>query len=193
MNPCYAKAVIFVASVAMVAIRAPHGRRSRTVPVARSGKGTRETILLTLAWAAFFVTVIWIVTPAFDFADYPLHPIPLVAGAVPLALGLWLFYRSHADLGTNWSITLEVRDKHQLVTHGVYRWARHPMYLALLLYSAGQALALPNWFAGPSYGVAMVVLFAFRVGAEERLMREAFGEDYERYSGATKRLVPGVW
>jgi protein-S-isoprenylcysteine O-methyltransferase Ste14 len=152
-----------------------------------------EIILLTIAWVAFFLPLVWIVTPVFAFADYPLHPIPLVTGAVCLMLGLWLFYRSHADLGTNWSITLEVREKHQLVRHGVYRWVRHPMYLALFIYALGQALVLPNWLAGPSYGVAMVLLFALRVGPEERMMLEEFGKEYEEYLATTKRVVPGVW
>ena len=108
-------------------------------------------------------------------------------------MGLWLFARSHADLGTNWSITLEVREKHQLVTQGIYRALRHPMYSALLLYSLGQALVVPNWIAGPSYAVAMALLFAFRLGPEERMMLEEFGKEYEAYIGRTKRLVPGVW
>ena len=192
MNPWFAKAVILLASVAMVVIRAPHGRRSQTVPVAKSRKGPLEVVLLTIAWVAFFLPLIWVATPVLAFADYPLHPIPLVAGSLCLVLGLWLFHRSHADLGTNWSITLEVREKHRLVTHGVYRRVRHPMYLALLIYSAGVALALPNWVAGPSYGVAMVLLFALRVRPEERMMREEFGKDYEAYTTTTKRLIPGV-
>jgi protein-S-isoprenylcysteine O-methyltransferase Ste14 len=106
---------------------------------------------------------------------------------------LWLFYRSHADLGTNWSITLQVREKHQLVTQGIYQHVRHPMYLALLLYSVGQALVLPNWLAGPSYLVAFGLLFALRVGPEERMMLEEFGKDYEAYMARTKRLIPGAW
>jgi protein-S-isoprenylcysteine O-methyltransferase Ste14 len=67
------------------------------------------------------------------------------------------------------------------------------MYSALLLYSLGQALVVPNWIAGPSYFVAMAVLFAFRLGPEERMMLEEFGKDYEAYMARTKRLVPGVW
>jgi len=193
MSPWVATAVVLLASIVMVVIRAPHGQRSRAIPVVRSRKGPREIVLLTIAWVAFFLPLIWIATPIFAFADYPLHAIPLLCGALGLVLGLWLFHRSHADLGTNWSITLEVREKQQLVTHGVYRWVRHPMYLALLIYSAGLALVLPNWLAGPSYGVAMVLLFAFRVGPEERMMLEEFGKDYEAYMATTKRLVPGVW
>jgi protein-S-isoprenylcysteine O-methyltransferase Ste14 len=193
MNPWYAKAIILLASIAMVVIRAPHGQRSRTVPVAKSRKGKLEIALLTFAWITFFLALIWIATPAFAFADYPLHPFPFVVGTLCLALGLWLFYRSHADLGTNWSITLEVREKHTLVTQGVYRLVHHPMYLALFIYAAGQALVVPNWLVGPSYGVAMILIFAFRLRPEERMMLEEFGEDYRAYTETTKRLIPGVW
>ena len=118
---------------------------------------------------------------------------PASNGVACLAVGLWLFYRSHADLGTNWSITLEVREQHRLVTQGVYRRIRHPMYLALFVYSIGQAFAIPNWVAGPSYLVAFAILFALRVGAEERMMLERFGDAYAAYMARTKRLVPGVW
>lgn len=193
MNPWYAKAVILVSSIVMVAIRAPHGHRSQKVSVVKTYKGSREIVLLTIAWIAFFLPLLWILTPVFAFADFELHPIPFIAGALCLTLGLWLFHRSHADLGTNWSITLEVRDKHQLITCGVYRWVRHPMYLSLIIYSIGQALVVPNWIAGPSYALAMILLFPLRVGPEERMMLEQFGKDYETYRAATKRLVPGVW
>ena len=193
MNPWFGKAVILASSVVMVLIRAPHGQRSRGVKVVRRRRGALEFLLLTLAWVAFFVPLVWVAAPVFAFADYPLRFVPLLAGAVCLAVGLWLFARSHADLGTNWSITLEVREGHQLVTQGVYRALRHPMYSALLLYSLGQALVVPNWVAGPSYAVAMTLLIAFRLGPEEHMMLEEFGKDYEAYIGRTKRLVPGVW
>jgi protein-S-isoprenylcysteine O-methyltransferase Ste14 len=194
MSPWFGKAIILASSIVMVIIRAPHGQRSRRVKVVRSGWGALETVLLALAWLAFFVPLVWVAgAPVFAFADYLLRPVPLLAGVVCLAVGLWLFARSHADLGTNWSITLEVRESHQLVTQGIYRSLRHPMYSALLLYSLGQALVVPNWIVGPSYGVAMVLLFAFRLGPEESMMVEEFGEDYEAYRGRTKRLVPGVW
>src|SRR4026209_2449124 len=106
MNPWIAKAVILVASVVMVVIRAPHGRRSRGVKVARSWKGLREVVLLTLAWMGFLVPLIWVVSPIFPFAEYSLQPWPFGAGVLCLAGGLWGFHRSHSDLGTYWSVTL---------------------------------------------------------------------------------------
>jgi protein-S-isoprenylcysteine O-methyltransferase Ste14 len=193
MNPWIAKTVILVGTIIMILIRAPHGRRSRSVTVARSHKTTLETFLLVLAWIGFLVPLIWVVSPVFSFAEYPLESGPLVAGVTCLAIGLWLFYRSHADLGTNWSVTLELRQEHRLITDGVYRAIRHPMYSALTLYSVGQALLIPNWVAGFSNVIALAVLLALRLSAEEKMMAEQFGDQYAAYSARTKRLVPGVW
>jgi protein-S-isoprenylcysteine O-methyltransferase Ste14 len=193
MKPWIAKVVILGASVVMVVIRAPHGRRSRGVKVARSCKGPREVALLTLAWMGFLVPLIWIVSPVFSFAEYSLLPWPFGAGVLCLVAGLWWFYRSHSDLGRYWSVTLELRENHRLITEGIYRYVRHPMYAALFLYSIGQALVIPNWVVGPSYFVTFGILFALRIGAEERMMLETFGEAYAEYMTKTKRLVPGIW
>lgn len=193
MNVWLAKALIVASSLAMVAIRAPHGQRSRRLKVVRSRKGALETVLLTLAWLGFLIPLVWVATPLLSFADYPLYPAPFIGGALCFVLGLWIFHRSHKDLGKNWSISLETREDHELISEGVYRHIRHPMYLALLLYSMGQALALPNWVAGPSYGAAFLLLFALRVGPEERMMIDEFGDAYEEYKERTHRLIPGVW
>jgi protein-S-isoprenylcysteine O-methyltransferase Ste14 len=150
MEPWIAKAVILAAGIAMFAIRAPHGSRSRGLRVARSRKGRREAVLLTLAWIGYFLPLIWAVSPVLSFGDYPLHVGAFAAGGVCLVVGLWVFHRSHVDLGT-------------------------------------------NWLAGPSYLLAMAILFAFRVGAEEQMMLETFGNEYAAYMAKTKRLVPGVW
>ena len=193
MNPWIAKAMILAASVVMVVIRAPHGRRSRGVKVARSCKGPREVALLTLAWMGFLVPLIWVMSPVFSFAEYSLRPWAFGAGVLCLVGGLWWFQRSHSDLGTYWSVTLELRENHRLITQGVYRHVRHPMYAALFLYAIGQALVIPNWVAGPSYLVAFGILFACRIRAEERMMLETFGGEYAAYMARTKLLVPGIW
>jgi protein-S-isoprenylcysteine O-methyltransferase Ste14 len=144
-------------------------------------------------WIGFFIPFVWIASPAFSFAEYPLRAAPCAAGVICFVFGLWVFYRAHSDLGTNWSITLELREQHQLITRGVYRQIRHPMYSALVLYSLAHALVIPNWVAGPSNVIAFGILLALRVGAEERMMRDEFGNEYAAYAARTKRLIPGVW
>lgn len=193
MDLSYARITVIVASIALIVIRAPHGQRSRAVPTKTNAKGTLENTLLALAMIAFFLPLVWVVSLQPASANYALDPAAFWSGTAVLLTSLWLFARSHADLGTNWSITLEVREAHQLVTTGVYRTLRHPMYAALLLYSLGFALVLPNWIAGPAYLVSMVLLVGFRLGPEEQLMRDEFGAAYDDYALRSKRLIPGVW
>lgn len=193
MDPWFAKGAVLVASVLLVAIRAPYGHRSGKVKVVESHRSRLEVILLTIAWVAFFVPLLWVATAPFAWADYPLHPLPYAAGLGCYALGLWIFLLSHRDLGDAWSITLELREGQRVVSQGVYARIRHPMYLGLLVYSLGQALVLPNWLAGPSYLVAMGLLVALRLGPEEQMMREKFGAEYVAYCARTKRLFAGLW
>jgi protein-S-isoprenylcysteine O-methyltransferase Ste14 len=187
------KSVILVSTLLLIGIPAAVHRQTTTANVVKSGKGMRERILLAFASLGFLLVIIWIVSPILAFAEYAPRLLPFIAGVACLIVGLWLLYRAHSDLGANWSITLEVRENHQLIVEGVYQRVRHPMYLALLLYALGQALVLPNLVAGPVYFVALSLLFAVRFRPEERLMLEEFGEAYGSYMARTKRLIPGIW
>lgn len=187
------KATMLLCSALLVVIPAWVHRRDAPKAPATTPKRPRERALLTVVAIAFLLTIAWAIFPILSFADYRLHPASFVIGVACLASGLWLLYRSHADLGVNWSITLEVRKEHELRTDGVYRSIRHPMYAALLVYAAGQAFVVPNWVVGPSYLAAVLLLVACRLGAEERMMLHEFGSRYEEYAGRTKRFLPGVW
>ncbi len=193
MNPWFAKTAILLGTTAIIAVRVHYRLKSRNADVVENQMGGLEVALMALVSIGFVVPLLWVASSVFAIADYTLRLVPFIAGTVCLALGSLLFLRSHADLGANWSVTLSVREGHELVTEGAYRHVRHPMYLALFLYSLGQALVVPNWVAGLSCGVAMAVLFVLRVGAEERMMLEHFGKEYEAYKARTKRLLPGIW
>jgi protein-S-isoprenylcysteine O-methyltransferase Ste14 len=188
-----AKVVMVLAILATIAIRAPHGRRYRELKVKRQFKTELDSVLLMFVMLGFLLPVVWAIWSVFSFADYPPRIALLVAGTACLVSGLWLFYRSHADLGRNWSVTLEVRDLHELITQGVYQRIRHPMYTSLCLYAIGQALVVPNWFVGLADLVPFTILCAVRLTTEEKMMLETFGADYAAYKAKTKRMIPGVW
>jgi protein-S-isoprenylcysteine O-methyltransferase Ste14 len=192
-SPWIAKAVVIAASIALIAIPATIHKDTPKIIAVESRKGLLERCLLVLTSCAFLLTLVWLVTPLFAFANDSRPWWMVFAGVLLVVLGLWLLARSHADLGKNWSITLELREHHELVCHGIYRRIRHPMYLSLLLYSAGQALVIPNWIAGPAYFVALVMLFGCRIGPEENMMTQRFGQSYQSYAARTKRLMPGIW
>jgi len=194
MDPLCAKALFVLGFIGIGVIRGPHGRRSKAVKVAESRRGTLELVLLALMWLASLIfPALWLFTRLFAFADHPLRPAPFAAGAALEAAGLWLLYRSHADLGANWSITLETRENHGLVTSGVYRRVRHPMYTSFFLLAFAQALYLPNWFVGWFYPCAFALMFALRLAPEEKMMLDRFGAAYEDYRARTRRLIPGLW
>lgn len=106
------------------------------------------------------------------------------------AAGLYLFWRAHHDLDANWSPMLEISTEHKLVTTGAYAWVRHPMYSAALVLTAGQALLVHNKVAGPAGLLGLGPMLWLRIGPEERLMRDAFGQAYADYCARTPRLIP---
>jgi protein-S-isoprenylcysteine O-methyltransferase Ste14 len=194
MNPWFGKIVLLLGLVVSIAIRVPHDAASKKMRVAESRKGPLEVALLAfMMLGTMLLPIVFVATPLLAFADYALSPVALGFGVAALVLSQWLFYRSHADLGKNWSMTLEIRDEHALVTSGVYARIRHPMYAAIFGYAIAQALLLPNWIAGPACLVAFSFMFAVRLRTEERMMLERFGEDYERYRARTKRIVPLIF
>lgn len=193
LEPWIARLIIGAAVAALCAIRIPHVKRSLEVKVVKSLESPLDRVLVVCVILTLVLALAWVASLFPSFASYPLRPVPLALGSVCLAAGLWLLHRSHADLGVSWSNTLELREGHRLVTEGVYRRVRHPMYTALLLYSLGQALVLPNWLAGPSSLLAFALLVALRLGREERMLAEAFGREYEAYAARTQRLIPGIW
>lgn len=67
---------------------------------------------------------------------------------------------------------------------------RHPLYASLLLWGGAQPFLLQNLLAGPGGAVAAALIWLVRVPAEERMMRERFGEEYERYARRTGRVFP---
>ena len=78
------------------------------------------------------VPFIYVTTVFPRFANYPFMPALAYLGIAVDRDCLWLFYRTHHDFGANWSVSLDLRERHTLVTTGVYALIRHPMYRVLV-------------------------------------------------------------
>lgn len=183
--------VWFAGLVAWYIIRYPFERRAKKVGVTKSLFGWRELGLLSLAFLGLWIVPLIYSLTGFPAAlDRPLIPTIAILGVVALCGALLLFYRSHADLGRNWSISLEIRNEHRLVTTGIYRFVRHPMYSSFFLLAVAQLMLLPNWFAGATGLIGVGMLYAFRIRQEERMMTERFGAEYRDYVAHTARLIP---
>jgi protein-S-isoprenylcysteine O-methyltransferase Ste14 len=184
-------AVFFIGLAVQFGIRHHFIRRTKSEKKTVQQVDLIEKMLLAAVLpAALLLPPLYCFTPLLSFADYELASSIRWAGAVIMMASLWLFLRSHLDLGRNWSVSLELRRDHQLVSHGVYRWVRHPMYTSIWLWGLAQGMMLANWFAGWAVLPAFAAMYFIRTPREERMMCGEFGDGYREYAQRTGRLFP---
>jgi protein-S-isoprenylcysteine O-methyltransferase Ste14 len=183
--------VFLIGFIAYVVIRGIYGSRVKNNEKAVSrADGLDRAVMVIVFMGCLLLPVVYLFTPWLAFADYHLPAFVPWFGAAVMVVALWLFWRSHADLGHNWSVTLELRKGHQLVKDGVYRSIRHPMYASILLFGLGQGLLLQNWLAGWSAFLAFALMYFVRTPREEHMMCEFFGQEYRDYMRRTGRVFP---
>ena len=185
--------VFLLGFIAYIFIRGVFEQRCKGNEQLLSKSDRRETILIVImAIGTMLLPILYLFTPFLRFANYQLPRFVPWVGAIFMIVALWLFWRSHAYLGKNWSRTLEIQKGHQLVNSGVYKSVRHPMYTSIALFSLAQGLMLENWLAGWSALAAFAILYLIRVPHEERMMGEFFGQEYSDYMKQTGRLLPRI-
>lgn len=189
-----AKLVWFLQMAGWYFLRYPFERRARRVGVAVDQKKLPDRIRLTISATGLgIVPLVYVFSGQPAFASYQPSALLFGLGVVAAAAALAMFRLTHKALGRMWSVSLQLKQDHQLVTTGIYRRLRHPMYTAFWLMALAQALLLPNWIAGLSGIAGFGFLFFSRVGPEERLMEQAFGDEYRAYAARTKRVIPFLY
>lgn len=194
MTPAISKGVYVFLAIGWYLIRYEYARRSRREKVVWSDRGARENALLLISLSGLgFLPFLYVVTGFPKFASYTFHPVQGWLGLLVAAAALLMFQLTHRALGRNWSVSLDVREDHQLVSEGVYQRVRHPMYSAFWLWGIAQALLLPNWVAGFAGLLGFGTLYFGRVAKEERMMLETFGDSYRVYMARTGRVFPPLF
>lgn len=180
--------------VGWYALRYPFERRAKRARVSVDQKKLADRLRMTVSLVGLgLIPGIYAATGAPSFADYQPSPVLLALGIAAAIAALVMFRLTHKALGRMWSVSLQLKDDHKLVSSGVYRHLRHPMYSAFWLMALAQALLLPNWVAGLAGLIGFGFLYFSRVGPEERMMEAAFGEQYRAYVARTKRVIPFIY
>ncbi|MGD2294284.1 MAG: protein-S-isoprenylcysteine O-methyltransferase [Candidatus Aminicenantes bacterium] len=186
--------ILGVAIRAVMVFRVPQWWKKKANLMDDQETGIDKVLLSLNSLGLLFVPLVYLFSPWLDFADYFLPPIisHLLgwSGAAVFIFALYLLYKSHADLGHDFSPELNLREEHKLVTDGIFRHIRHPMYAAHLLWAVAQILLLQNWIAGPVFLVTSLPVYIIRIPREERMMIISFGEDYRDYMKTTGCVFP---
>jgi len=186
-------ALYFAALVIEIIIRAPLNRQRKQEKMSERRVTNQEIFILILLFLGGFVTpLIYALTNWLDFANYTLPAWAGWLGVLLLATGVLIFWRAHADLGLNWSPSLEIREKHELITRGIYGVIRHPMYASQWLVAMATPLLLQNWIAGFLNLLVFIPFYLMRVKAEEQMMLDSFGAQYQEYMKKTGSVLPRI-
>jgi protein-S-isoprenylcysteine O-methyltransferase Ste14 len=110
----------------------------------------------------------------------------IALSALGVAFSLWAI----GSLGRHYDLVLEVHEDHELIRRGPYALVRHPVYTGLALHFAGLCLATGNVLLIAGTLLVTYPAFYLRARAEETLLRERFGAEYEEYARDVPMLVP---
>ncbi len=122
----------------------------------------------------------------------PTTPDALALAGVALMVGGTAFrVWSIRTLDRAFSATVRIKEGQQLITHGPYRWLRHPSYTGAWLVFIGSALLFHSWAGLLIMGPGMFWVYTRRIATEERTLEEGFGEHYREMKKRTWRMVPG--
>jgi len=104
-----------------------------------------------------------------------------------LAVTLW----ARLALGSNWSGSVTFKQDHELIERGPYRYVRHPIYSGLLLMALGTAM-LHAWISEFLFCGVLLLVFTFKLRAEEQLLTRHFPDAYPQYRHRVRALIPFV-
>lgn len=118
----------------------------------------------------------------------------LAALTVAIAVAsVWLVNTAARRLGKQWALAARLVEGHMLIQDGPYRFVRNPIYTGMFGMLVATGLAVTQWIPL----LVAIVLFIpgtyIRIRSEERLLRQAFGSEFEAYARRVPALIPGIY
>ena len=121
-----------------------------------------------------------------------LGPIGATTGTVVCALATTVTMRSQYQMGDAWRIGVDASERNELVTHGMFRFSRNPIYSGMLLVGIGFVILVPHILM-VCCAVLSHVGFEIQVRkVEEPYLRRIHGESYEAYCRNVGRYFPRI-
>ena len=166
-------------------------RKPEEVTVKQREEGIVSKLAGVFGMAGFISMVIYLINPnwlAFGSLAFPTWL--RWTGVVFAILGFALLQWAQMSLANSWSDTPRMMKEQTLVTRGPYHFIRHPIYTAFLLILGSTLLISANWLIGLCWAGMTILEIISRIGFEESLMMEYFGDQYREYMKKTGRIFP---
>ncbi|MFC1932846.1 methyltransferase family protein [Chloroflexota bacterium] len=128
-----------------------------------------------------------------DFVKQPLFSLQSIIGLSLLAIGFALMVIGQLSLFRNYSSLLVIHKDHQLITHGIYRFTRNPMYLGGLIFFIGGVPVYSASLYGFLTSLVLIPIFLNRIRMEERMLADYFQDSFQKYKKTSKRLLPFIY
>src|ERR1043166_235591 len=116
-----------------------------------------------------------------------------IAGWICAVVSVVIRHRAIAALGQFWSLHIEIREQHQFVQSGPFRWMRHPTYFSMFLELLAAGLILNAWYSMLIIPLLFFPVLRWRMKCEEAALVEKFGEAYRRYRQTVPAIFPTKW
>jgi protein-S-isoprenylcysteine O-methyltransferase Ste14 len=148
-----------------------------------------------MAWSFYAFFALHTLILVGSFAEFMLAGrkfswISFGAGVILYAGAMMLRQAAIRELGKFWSLQVEIREQHRLVTTGVYAYVRHPAYAAIIFEVISLPILASAWWTLAAAVVTYIPLLMWRMMCEERELAAKFGDAYERYRKQVRALVP---
>ncbi|HEX7414717.1 MAG TPA: isoprenylcysteine carboxylmethyltransferase family protein [Bacteroidia bacterium] len=165
--------------------------------LARSGKSDKQgadkhtelyvwlSIIISITIASFML--VYFPFPIFGTQQFQLIGISVII------VGILIRLLAIKQLGRFFTVNVTIRENHQLMQSGFYKYLRHPSYTGALLSFLGLGLILNNWFSLAIVFLSILSTFIYRMNIEEKVLTEQFGKQYLDYISKTKRLIPFIY
>lgn len=143
-------------------------------------------------------TVIWLISIGVSLLEYSARGLSYclnavsIAGIILFVIGVAIRMVGKMTLGRFYSYGLVIKRDHKLVTHGIYRYVRHPIMLAAIIYSVAIPLSLMS-MTGSVIMLGLIPFIVYRIGIEESMLLDRFGDEYRDYMKRTKRMIPYIY
>jgi len=144
---------------------------------------------------AFVIWIFLLVITSFGNIQGPFFSLssPMnILGVLIFIVGLIITVNAQMTLNLNYASTLRIREGHQLITHSIYKYVRHPVYSGVILRAFAISIYATS-LLGFLFALTGIPLFNYRIGVEEKMLIEEFGDEYLEYAKVSWKLFPYIY